>query len=131
MRGGFGQADPNYSIGSPAELDALGYRDMIRVAVKRGLITAGADGCRYRKLRNITAQVYDPAKAAQVFGKLVMFLHDAQALLSKPVATNSCRPLCIDINKRSHVHTGAYAQPLLQTLQVAMEDADMNECLVG
>ena len=74
---------------SPAELDALGYRDMIRVGVERGLITAEAEWFRYRELRNITAHVYDPAKAAQVFAKLPLFLRDAQALLGRLVAANA------------------------------------------
>ena len=71
---------------SPAELDALGYRDMIRVGVERDLIVAEADWFRYRELRNTTAHVYDPAKAAQVFAKLPLFLHDAEALLGKLMA---------------------------------------------
>lgn len=74
---------------SPAELDALGYRDMIRVGVERGLIAAEAEWFRYRELRNITAHVYDPAKAAQVFAKLPLFLRDAQSLLAKLVAANA------------------------------------------
>ena len=74
---------------SPAELDALGYRDMIRVGVERGLINAEAEWFRYRELRNITAHVYDPAKAAQVFDKLPVFLRDAQALLGKLVAASA------------------------------------------
>ena len=73
---------------SPAELDALGYRDMIRVGVERGLIAAEAEWFRYRELGNITAHVYDPAKAAQDFAKLPLFLRDAQALLGKLVAAN-------------------------------------------
>jgi len=73
---------------SPAELDALGYRDMIRVGVERGLVSVEADWFRYRELRNITAHVYDPAKAAQVFAKLSLFLGDAQALLGKLLATS-------------------------------------------
>ena len=74
---------------SPAELDALGYRDMIRAGVERGLITAEADWFRYRELRNITAHVYDPAKAAQVFAKLPLFLRDAEALLGKLMARSA------------------------------------------
>ena len=74
---------------SPAELDALGYRDMIRTGVERGLIKAEAEWFRYRELRNITAHVYDPAKAAQVFDKLPVFLCDAQALLGKLVAASA------------------------------------------
>jgi hypothetical protein len=74
---------------SPAELDALGYRDMIRVGVERGLIAAEAEWFRYRELGNITAHVYDPAKADQDFAKLPLFLRDAQALLGKLVAANA------------------------------------------
>ena len=74
---------------SPAELDALGYRDMIRTGVERGLIIAAADWFRYRELRNITAHVYDPAKAAQVFARLPLFLRDAQALPNKLVAASA------------------------------------------
>lgn len=74
---------------SPAELDALGYRDMIRAGVERGLITAEADWFRYRELRNVTAHVYDPAKAAQVFAKLPLFLRDAEALLRKLLAASA------------------------------------------
>ena len=51
---------------SPAELDALGYRDMIRTGVERGLTKTEAEWFRCRELRNITAHVYDPAKAVQV-----------------------------------------------------------------
>lgn len=68
---------------SPAELDALGYRDMIRLGVERALIGSEVDWFRYRELRNTTAHVYDPAKAAQVFAKLPAFLLDAEALLEK------------------------------------------------
>jgi len=74
---------------SPAELDALGYRDMIRVGVERDLIIAEADWFRYRELRNTTAHVYDPAKAAQVFAKLPLFLQDAEALLGKLMAAST------------------------------------------
>lgn len=78
---------------SPDEVDALGYRDMIRVGVERGLIAAEADWFSYREVRqhrrNITAHVYDPAKAAQVFAQLSMFLRDAQALYSKLTAASA------------------------------------------
>ena len=62
---------------------------MIRVGAERGLITAEADWFRYRELRNITAHVYDPAKAAQVFAKLPLFLRDAEALLGKLIAASA------------------------------------------
>jgi len=65
---------------SPADVDALGYRDMIRHGVERGLLGVEAPWFYYRELRNITAHVYDPAKAARVFDALPEFLRDAQAL---------------------------------------------------
>jgi nucleotidyltransferase substrate binding protein (TIGR01987 family) len=72
---------------SPDKVDALGYRDMIRVGVERGFIGTEADWFSYREVRqhrrNTTAHVYDPAKAAQVFAQLSMFLRAAQARHSK------------------------------------------------
>lgn len=73
---------------SPAEIDALGYRDMIRVAAEKGLIDNEAVWFGYRQLRNITSHVYDPAKAQSVFAELPQFLRDASALLAKLLATN-------------------------------------------
>ena len=65
---------------SPAEIDALGYRDLIRTGVERGLVKSGESWFAYRELRNITSHVYDPAKARKVFGALRPFLRDAQDL---------------------------------------------------
>ena len=65
---------------SPADVDALGYRDMIRSGVERGLLDSEERWFGYRELRNITSQIYDPAKADRVFGALPRFLRDAKAL---------------------------------------------------
>ncbi len=65
---------------SPSEIDALGYRDMIRMGIERGLIKSETAWFGYRELRNITSHVYDPAKARKVFGGLSRFLRDAQEL---------------------------------------------------
>ncbi len=73
---------------SPAELDTLSYRDVIRLGVERGLIAIEADWFAYRELRNTTAHVYDPAKAAQVFAKLPMFLFNARNLDDKLMAAS-------------------------------------------
>jgi len=74
---------------SPSELDALSYRDVIRLGVERGLIAAEVAWFAYRELRNTTAQVYDPAKAAQVFARLPAFLTDAQSLYAKLMAAST------------------------------------------
>ena len=65
---------------SPAEIDALGYRDMIRTGVERGLIKSEIPWFGYRELRNATSHVYDQAKARKVFGALRRFLVDAKDL---------------------------------------------------
>jgi nucleotidyltransferase substrate binding protein (TIGR01987 family) len=65
---------------SPAEIDALGFRDMIRAGAERGLLKSEERWFGYRELRNITSHVYDPKKAAQVFNGLNAFLRDAKAL---------------------------------------------------
>lgn len=65
---------------SPGEVDALGYRDMIRLGSERGLIKNAAEWFRYREMRNITSHIYDPAKASAVFSVVPQFLRDAKAL---------------------------------------------------
>lgn len=65
---------------SPSDIDALGYRDIIRSGVERGLLKSEEPWFGYRELRNITSHVYDPAKAEKVFGALPPFLRDAKAL---------------------------------------------------
>lgn len=68
---------------SPAEIDALGYKDMLRVAVERGLIADALPWFGFRELRNITSHAYDPDKAAQVFTGIPAFLANAQLLLAR------------------------------------------------
>lgn len=66
---------------SPGEIDALGYKDMLRVAVERGLIADAVAWFGFRELRNTTSHAYDPDKAAQVFSGIPGFLVQAQLLL--------------------------------------------------
>lgn len=68
---------------SPSEIDALGYRDMIRMGVERGLVKSEVPWFGYRELRNITSHVYDPVKARKVFGALRRFQRDAQDLRAR------------------------------------------------
>jgi nucleotidyltransferase substrate binding protein (TIGR01987 family) len=65
---------------SPGDIDALGYKDMLRLAVERGLITDVVPWFGFRELRNTTSHAYDPDKAAQVFIGIPTFLTQAQAL---------------------------------------------------
>jgi nucleotidyltransferase substrate binding protein (TIGR01987 family) len=75
---------------SPGEIDALGYKDMLRVAVERGLIADAVAWFGFRELRNTTSHAYDPDKAAQVFNGIPSFLVQAQLLLDhlKPMGGN-------------------------------------------
>jgi nucleotidyltransferase substrate binding protein (TIGR01987 family) len=68
---------------SPGEIDALGYKDMLRVAVERGLIADAVAWFGFRELRNTTSHAYDPDKAAQVFSGIPSFLVQAQLLLDR------------------------------------------------
>lgn len=68
---------------SPGEIDALGYKDMLRVAVERGLIADAVAWFGFRELRNTTSHAYDPDKAAQVFSGIPDFLAHAQLLLNQ------------------------------------------------
>jgi len=67
----------------PDGIDALGYKDMLRVAMERGLIDNPVPWFGFRELRNATSHAYDPAKAAQVYAGIPAFLHAAQALMVK------------------------------------------------
>lgn len=71
---------------SPADIDALSYRDMIRLGVERGFIETEAAWFGNRELRNMTSHVYDPAKASRVFAMLPAFLEDARSLLTRLMA---------------------------------------------
>jgi nucleotidyltransferase substrate binding protein (TIGR01987 family) len=76
---------------TPAEIDALGYKDMLRVAVERGLIQDALPWFGFRELRNITSHAYDPDKAAHVFEGIPVFLNYAQRLLAKLMPDDAAR----------------------------------------
>ncbi len=68
---------------SPGDIDALGYKDMLRLGVERGLVNDAVPWFGFRELRNITSHAYDPDKAAQVFQGIPAFLTQAQALAAQ------------------------------------------------
>ena len=68
---------------SPADIDVLGYKDMLRVAFERGLIEDALPWFGFRELRNTTSHAYDPDKAAAVFDGVRAFLGHAQRLLAR------------------------------------------------
>ncbi len=67
---------------SPDSIDALGYKDMLRVAVERGLIASAVPWFGFRELRNTTAHAYDPAKASHVYAGIPEFVIEARALIA-------------------------------------------------
>ena len=76
---------------SPTDIDALGYKDMLRVAVERGLIEDALPWFGFRELRNITSHAYDPDKAVQVFDGIPAFLGHAQRLVARLVQDDAAR----------------------------------------
>ena len=68
---------------SPAEIDQLSFRDMIRVGAEKGIIADVEKWFEYRRIRNITSHTYDEEKAESVFNTAIEFIHDAKHLLIK------------------------------------------------
>ncbi len=68
---------------TPAEIDALGFKDLIRQGAERSLIVEPQAWFEYRRQRNITAHTYDENKAAQVHQAAVGFLDDAENLFQE------------------------------------------------
>jgi nucleotidyltransferase substrate binding protein (TIGR01987 family) len=68
---------------SPTDIDALGFKDMLRVAAERGLVSDMGAWFAFRELRNTSAHVYDPNKAELIFAALPAFALHAQTLSAK------------------------------------------------
>lgn len=68
---------------NPAVIDALSYRDMLRSAFEKGLVTDVLLWFDYRKLRNITTHTYDEDKVREVLVGIHGFMAEAQRLLDR------------------------------------------------
>lgn len=68
---------------SPAELDAMNYRDLIRVGHERGLLAAVQPWFEFRELRNITAHTYSREKALRVAAGAPGLLDQVRSLLAQ------------------------------------------------
>nr|WP_315197240.1 nucleotidyltransferase substrate binding protein [uncultured Aquabacterium sp.] len=66
---------------TPAEIDQAGFRDLLRLAAEKGLISDVEAWFGFRQMRNITAHTYDHAKAQQVYQGTQAFLTHARRLL--------------------------------------------------
>jgi len=70
-------------LATPASIDAMSFKDMIREAAERGLIQNPEAWFEYRRQRNITSHAYDELKALSVYETALVFIHDANALLNE------------------------------------------------
>ena len=66
---------------TPTEIDQAGFRDLLRLAAEKGLISDVEAWFGFRQMRNITAHTYDHAKAQQVYQGTQAFLTHARRLL--------------------------------------------------
>ncbi len=68
---------------NPSEIDFANFRDVLRIAAEKGLISDVPAWFAYRQMRNITAHTYDPQKAQQVYEGTQAFMLDARLLLAR------------------------------------------------
>lgn len=66
---------------TPASIDAMDFKNMIRESAQRGLLTNPEAWFEYRRQRNITSHAYDDQKAIRVYETALIFLQDAKILL--------------------------------------------------
>jgi nucleotidyltransferase substrate binding protein (TIGR01987 family) len=66
---------------TPVSIDAMSFKEMIREAAERSLITNPTSWFEYRQQRNRTAHTYNAAKARQVYETALVFIQDAKTLL--------------------------------------------------
>ena len=67
---------------SPTTISSLGFKDLIREGAQFGLIQNPEAWFEYRRQRNITSHTYHEEKAISVYQTALVFLEDAQKLLS-------------------------------------------------
>lgn len=72
------QESPN-----PSEIDQLSFKDLLRTAAEKGIISDVEAWLIYRDQRNITSHTYDEAEAKSVYKTALNFFKDADDLLSK------------------------------------------------
>ena len=77
-------------VPDPGMVDQWSFKELMREAAERGLITAVEPGIEYRYQRNMTAHVYDAETAKRVYQSAQSFIVEARTLLgSKNPASGS------------------------------------------
>jgi nucleotidyltransferase substrate binding protein (TIGR01987 family) len=66
---------------TPQSVEDLDFRNLMRLAADKGLITDPLQWDQFRTLRNTTSHTYHAAKAKEVFTDLPTFLQSATRLL--------------------------------------------------
>jgi len=74
---------------SPAEIDALSFRALMRAGAERGIVGDPERWFDYRQQRNITSHTYDEDKAESVYRTAVKFAPDARELLARLKASDA------------------------------------------
>lgn len=74
---------------SAESVDHLGFRDLIRTAAEKGLISDPNLWFEYRERRNITSHTYNREKADDVYKIVEDFLTHAQILLAQLTSTQN------------------------------------------
>jgi len=73
---------------NPGDIDAMNFRDLLRLAGEAGLVDDVPAWFEYRAMRNITAHTYDQAKAKQIYLGALKLRGDARQLLARLEAGN-------------------------------------------
>lgn len=68
---------------TPATIDGLSFRDLLRDAAEKGLIEEVEVWFEYRDARNRTSHTYDSLNASEVYEVALKFFPKAKALLDK------------------------------------------------
>lgn len=66
-----------------AEIDQLSFKDLLRTAAEKGIISDVEEWLIYRDQRNITSHTYDEDDAKSVYETALKFHKEAEVLFSK------------------------------------------------
>jgi len=73
---------------NPSEVSQYSFRDLLRTAAEKGLISDVELWFEFRKQRNITLHTYDEDKAASVYATTLILQHEVNFVLTKLKARN-------------------------------------------
>jgi nucleotidyltransferase substrate binding protein (TIGR01987 family) len=65
----------------PSSVDQMSYKDLLREAAEKGILSKIEDWMEFRDQRNLTSHSYDAKKAASVFKTALIFSTESKLLL--------------------------------------------------